>query len=144
MKNKGFTLIEVLGVIAVLGLIAMVAMPNIIDSLKKTDENKQKAYQNSILQGTEIYVEQNRDLFKVRIGKGPGTYFLIKIYDAVATGYVQSTLTNSATGTTADKDNGCVKISINSNKSLSYDYISATGSGADTTACLTVRTVIDQ
>ena len=40
MNKKGFTLIEILGIIALLGVIIVVAMPALIESNKKANENK--------------------------------------------------------------------------------------------------------
>jgi len=146
MKNKGFTLIEILGVIAIMGIIAMIALPNIVTSLKKADQNKQNIYQNAILQGGEIFVEQNRDLFTVRVANlksKASTAFYIKVADVVTTGYVQSTLTNAATGLKAADDTGCIKITMDSNQALLYTYVSLTD-GADGTACSTAHTNIDK
>jgi prepilin-type N-terminal cleavage/methylation domain-containing protein len=124
MKKNGFTLIEILGVVAILGIIALIAVPNIISSLKTANSNKEKVYQNQLLQGAELYVEQNRDLFKERLNQTPGSSFLVKINDAVVTGYIKSTLTNPVDSTQkASTDTGCAKVTINDDGSLSYSYV---------------------
>jgi len=146
MKNKGFTLIEILGVIAIMGIIAMIALPNIVTSLKKTEENKQNVYKNAIVQGGEIFVEQNRDLFKIRVANlksKASMAFYIKVVDVVTTGYVQSTLTNATTGLKAADDTGCIKITMDDNQALQYTYISLTD-GTDGTSCSTAHTNIDK
>jgi prepilin-type N-terminal cleavage/methylation domain-containing protein len=119
MKSRGFTLIEILGVVAILGIIALVAVPNIISSLKTAESNKEKSYENQVIQGAELYVEQNRDLFKVRLAsKNP---FFVHINDVVATGYIQSTLVKPD-GKKSSEDKGCVLVT-NNNGMLSYSYV---------------------
>lgn len=39
IKNKGFTLVELLAVIVILGLIALIAVPIVLNNIKKTKED---------------------------------------------------------------------------------------------------------
>ena len=136
MKKNGFTLIEILGVVAVLGIISLVAVPNIINSLKKAEENKANAYKKQILQSTETFVEQNRDLFDPRLQTLTSHSVYIIVNDVVITGYVQSTFANPAGGTAAD-DKSCVKVVYDtSTKLLDYTYVLNNANGsADEKAC---------
>jgi prepilin-type N-terminal cleavage/methylation domain-containing protein len=138
MKRKGFTLIEILGVVAILGIIALVAVPNIISSLKNASTNKIKMYQNQLLQGAEIYVEQNRDLFTDRLTQSAGSSFLLKVNDAVVTGYIKSTFVNPTDNKPSSSDDGCVRVTINADGTLSYDYVA----GSET-ACQQTSTLAD-
>lgn len=60
LNNRGFTLIELVIIIAVLGMITLISAPNIIKLLNK---NKVDNYNNtidSIIEATELYVSNNR------------------------------------------------------------------------------------
>lgn len=62
MNNKGFTLVEILGVIVVLGAIGLIAgnfFTNSVDSTKKTITASQK---NSILNAAEMWSVENTSL----------------------------------------------------------------------------------
>ena len=60
MNNKGFTLIELIMVIALLAVIALLTTPNIIKLIEK---NKVDNYNNAIdtiIKATEVYVSNNK------------------------------------------------------------------------------------
>ncbi|HPF83754.1 MAG TPA: type II secretion system protein, partial [Bacilli bacterium] len=59
MNNKGFTLVEVLGVIVVLTLIFALAFPNVMRQFKKSDDAITLATKKIIIEGFKDYVEDN-------------------------------------------------------------------------------------
>ena len=61
--KKGFTLIEMLGVIAVLAVILLVTFPALSKSLKNTKNNEQNNFLNNIKVSAEAYIELNRDRY---------------------------------------------------------------------------------
>ena len=61
MKNRGFTLVEVLAVIVVLGVIIAIAVPNIIMSSKKSKESMYDTKVNMIEKAAELYGNDNFD-----------------------------------------------------------------------------------
>lgn len=55
-KNNGFTLIELLAVIVILGLIALIAIPTVLNKLKSTKEDLFNSQINLISAGVNSYV----------------------------------------------------------------------------------------
>ena len=77
--KKGFTLIEMLGIIAVLAVVLLVTFPVMNKSLKKMTEDKNTNFTNNLKVSAESYIELNRnkypELYK------PYGKVLIKIQD---------------------------------------------------------------
>ena len=63
MKKEGFTLTELIGVITILGIIVLLAFPNLIKQIKDTRLKLDKATEQLIIVGTTNYVEENKNDF---------------------------------------------------------------------------------
>ncbi len=63
MNKNGFTLIELIGSIVILALIALVAFPSIVSVLNKEQGNIDSAVQDRIISGVSEYVYDNADDF---------------------------------------------------------------------------------
>lgn len=64
MKNKkGFTLVELIGVILVLSILLLITVPAIIELLSNSKNKKLEELSTILELAAETYVEQNRDLF---------------------------------------------------------------------------------
>lgn len=69
MKNKGFTLVELLTMLVVLGILMLVAVPNITGIL---DSHKTNVFINDaskMLDNAKVKVTQNKDLIKPKNGE---------------------------------------------------------------------------
>ena len=63
MENKGFTLLELMGVIALLGIIALIAIPAIDETLNNSKDKLSKTQENQIIKGAKDYfVEHPNEL----------------------------------------------------------------------------------
>ena len=81
--KKGFTLIEMLGIITVLAILLLLTFPNLNKSLKKTKENKNNNFTNNLKISTEAYVELNRDKFpELNNTNGTVQIKIQELYDA--------------------------------------------------------------
>ena len=57
MKNKGYTLIELLGVIIILSILVSFAVPTIINVIKSSTNKKDKLVEDLIINAAEMYVD---------------------------------------------------------------------------------------
>lgn len=62
-SKKGFTLVELIGVILMLSILLLIAVPGIIEILNDSKAKKIAELANTLELATETYIEQNRDLF---------------------------------------------------------------------------------
>ncbi len=61
MKNRGFTLTELLGVIVILGVLAAITIPIIDNSLNNSKDNLYKTQVAQIEKGAKDYYSENLD-----------------------------------------------------------------------------------
>ena len=59
MGKKGFTLVEILAVIVILGLLALIAIPNVASTIKKQEESMYKSQLELIKEGARGFVASN-------------------------------------------------------------------------------------
>lgn len=90
MNKRGFTLIEILAVITILGLLGLVTIPVISNSIEKS---KKKAYRetiNSIIESTKIY-RANNDYEAVtnELIDVTGTLIEYENKDQILSGYIK-------------------------------------------------------
>ncbi|HHW68954.1 MAG TPA: prepilin-type N-terminal cleavage/methylation domain-containing protein [Tenericutes bacterium] len=57
--NKGFTLVELLGVIIILAAIALISFPLILEQIRKTQGELDKASKELIISSAELYIDKN-------------------------------------------------------------------------------------
>lgn len=60
MKNKGFTLIEMLGVFTILALILVISLPATTKNLKGNAQKKYDTFLKDLYLATETYVQEHR------------------------------------------------------------------------------------
>ena len=60
LNNKGFTLIEVLAVVVILGVLATIMVPTVSYIMKKNKEDNYNNVKQSILSAAKIYISDNR------------------------------------------------------------------------------------
>lgn len=106
-KNRGFTLVELLAVLVVLGIIATISTPAIINQVKKSRSNINSANLKLIYSRGETYIrEQHKDIT------------CVKILDIVDAGY----LTKKEIVSENIDYNAYLKYNINNNNgNISYE-----------------------
>ena len=107
MNKKGFTLVELLAILTVLGIIILVAMPALVESNRVAKENEKKDFEEMVITACETYVAV--------VPSPPET---ITIEALVAGGYLKKG-TKSPDGTEAKDMDEAVTIS---NGTCQYTY----------------------
>ena len=119
MKN-GFTLVELLAILAILGAIVLVSVPSIISTNKKSQEQNYDQYTTNIENATEIYIETHPDRYAT-LKTTNNTTVTINTEDLVASGVIQGTLTNPKTNVQLINEASSVTVK-NQNGTLIYTF----------------------
>jgi len=93
-KNKGFTLIEILGVIVIMGLIMIVVIPTLSQMIHDNDNQAYKNYYDLIEEGSRVYASKLTGVL------GTSKYIgctKITLSDLIDKGYVKTFNDNSIT-----------------------------------------------
>ena len=60
LDRSGFTLVELLAVVAILVIIMLIAIPNISSSIERSNERKDAAMEKMVKNAGELYVSRHR------------------------------------------------------------------------------------
>ncbi len=66
--KKGFTLLELLGVIAILGILVLIAYPVILEQVEKKQKDVNQARIELIESAADIYIGEHPEEFPYRVG----------------------------------------------------------------------------
>lgn len=118
-KSKGFTLVELLGIIAIIGAVLAFVTPSIIGMLKKDDEKEYQRFLNDIFLATETYVGLHIENYPELSNIG-GTS-TISMNDLIENGYVKTTMINPKTKERI-RPSDHITIRIETDGSYQYTY----------------------
>lgn len=107
MDSKGFTLIEIISIIIILGILLVIVVPNVFETIDNSKLDIYEVKEDKIVQGSKDYVIYNNTLLPENIGQRINIQltdlvegeFVSKIYDmtdnSLCVGYVYIEKTNS-------------------------------------------------
>lgn len=63
LNKKGFTLIELVGVIIIISILSLLFFPSLINQFKKTSDNMDETTKKIIIDSAKIYMDNNESNF---------------------------------------------------------------------------------
>jgi len=106
MKNKGFTLAELLGVMTILVLVTLIAFTPIINSIRNSKNNMSEVTEALIYGAAKIYVSNNSSLFPI-VDNGR---YCIKLQTLVDSGDLMPNLRDSNNNELIDMNKNVIVI----------------------------------
>ena len=96
MKNKGFTLIELIALLGVIAIILLLSAPSLINQIESTRKNNYDNFVSDLCLAAEAYlnhsdVEGSDDL------KNSGDSMSLSVVELISNGYVKSNIKNPKT-----------------------------------------------
>ena len=119
MKNKGFTLAEVLGVIIILGLLVIVSFPPLLNQLKKSKDKLSSATLQILGTAAEQYVEEHPSTYP----KKNGNVYCLKLETLVNNGYLKSPILDASTGEQINETTNYIKFTIQGVNNYNYEMV---------------------
>ena len=118
--KKGFTLVELLAVLVILGVITLVAVPSIIRTNEKSTERDYQEFTKTVENAAEIYMETHIDK-----KPSPGNYKAVTAQELKEKGFINSNLVNPNTKKSIKNDD--YVIVTNNGEILTYEYRESAG-----------------
>ena len=116
--KKGFTLVEMLITIAVLGTIILIVTPNMTGLLKKVEQDKYDRFLNDVFLATEAYIQANADLYPAI--KVPNEKVYIYFEDLISSHYLKSDVFDPKNKKKVSEEHFTVEIYLNDDDEYSY------------------------
>ena len=61
MKNRGYTLLELLGVIVILALLTTLVFPSVLNAIKKSSDQTDKLSMDLINNAVDLFISENKN-----------------------------------------------------------------------------------
>lgn len=116
MNRKGFTLIELLAVIIVLALMAIIVIPDILDTLNQSKIQNYNFFITQVQNASQDYAKDHNVLQNVTTSNA----VTISLKDLINDNYFKTPLKDPRTNDTLDINNSTIAITLNSTGDIIY------------------------
>ncbi len=127
MKQNGFTLIELIGVVAIIALVMVITVPQIMSTMTKSSVKKTESFEKDLELAAESYVENNWNSFKVEFeGNNKSGNYCLSLETLMQNGYIKNTDIDPSTNEAIDINNKYILLqntSSNDSYKFSFDYV---------------------
>lgn len=125
MNKKGYTLVELLAVLALMAAILLVAVPSIAKQFAGIEENNYTQFKQNIFLAAESYINSNPNAADVVTLKENGKTICIATENLIRGGWIKSTLTNPKTDKKLAEQTSSIQVK-NENGEYKYTYFPTT------------------
>lgn len=115
MKKNGFTLIEILAVIIILGVISLIAMPVVTNSLKESKDDLYDVQISNIRESAKTWAADNINTLPTEANES----VIVTLKTLQEDGYIDEEIKNPKTNELFSTTGTCVKVSYTGKK---YTY----------------------
>ena len=125
MKQNGFTLIELIGVVAIIAVVMLVTAPQIMSTMTNSQTKSSEALYKDIELAAQSYVENNWNTFKAEYEgkKKNSNMYCLSIKTLVANDYIKSSnLIDSSTNEAIDPNTNYVLLTNESSSTGKYRF----------------------
>ena len=117
MKNKAFTLIELLGVIVILSLLLLIIVPSVTSSIKKGQKEADEDTKNSIVLAAKNWLSDNKATVKNT------TSYTVNVSTLQNGGYLDKNIKLPSKGCSLDNASVTINVSQKTNNTkYTYTY----------------------
>ena len=113
-NKKGFTMVELLGIVAIIAAILIFTVPSIIGMLKRDEESEYNRFLEDLYLAGETYAQLNIDNYPDGTG-------IVNVQDLIENGYIKSSTVNPKTDQVI-KSSDKIIITKEADGSYSYEY----------------------
>lgn len=115
MKRNGFTLVEVLAVIIILGIIGVIVMPAVTGSINDSKDELYNMQISNIIEAGKTWSADNINSLPTTTGEVKK----VSLQELQENGYIDENITNPKTNKLFEPTTNCVSITYNGKK---YNY----------------------
>lgn len=92
MKQNGFTLIELIGVVAIIALVMVITIPQVMSTMTKSSTKKSETFESDLELAAESYVQNNWNTFKDEFDKKQKSgIYCLSLETLMQKGYIKNT-----------------------------------------------------
>lgn len=117
--KKGFTLVELIGIVVIISLIILIVFPSILTAIDKKGERDYEAFKTIVTSAAEIYFERDRETFTNTTVNNYRNF--ITVSNLINSGLIRQDLINPSTGAKIDPNSYIIATS-KEDAIIEFDY----------------------